>query len=99
MKPTILTFSAGYAIAMAIWSIAAARAEDSEGVDEDDVARARESAGDADHVRFGHAGVDEALRDRVAESVGLGLARQVRAEANDLRAAGAPGRAAPPRRA
>jgi hypothetical protein len=65
--------------------VASARAEDPKRVDENDVARSREARGDSDHVRFGRPGVDEALADRIAEHVGLGLTREVGPETNDLR--------------
>ena len=61
------------------------RAEHAEGVDEHDVAGAGEAARDADHVRLGHPDIDEAVGDLVAKQIGLGLARQVRAEADDFR--------------
>ena len=65
--------------------VASARAEDSERVDENDMARSREACGDSDHVRFSRPDVDEALADRVAEHVGLGLTREVGPKTNDLR--------------
>src|ERR1035441_6613023 len=56
---------------------------------ERDVAAPGERPGHAHHVRLGHAGVDEPVRDLRLEQVDLALAGQVTAQAHDL---GAPPR-------
>ena len=60
--------------------------EHAEGVHERDQAAAGERPGHTDHVRLGHASVDEAVRERRLKEVDLTLAGQVAAQADDLRA-------------
>ena len=60
--------------------------EYAERVHERDQAAAGERPGHADHVRLGHASVDEAVRERRLEEIDLALTGQVAAQADDLRA-------------
>ena len=62
----------------------AAGGEDVERVHERDVAAAGQRPGHAHHVRLGHPGVDEPVRDLRLEQVHLTLPGQVAAEAKDL---------------
>jgi hypothetical protein len=64
---------------------AAARAEHAEGVDENGMAGTRQATGNAKHVRFRHADIDEAVGNLVAKQIGLGLPGQIGTETDDIR--------------
>ena len=79
-----LDVQVGIADAVAHLVISAARAENGKGADEGSVSDGSETGGQAHHVSFGDAGVEEPIRELFGKGRSHGGVREVGVEDDDL---------------